>query len=825
MIELRRITKRFPGVVALEGVSLSLQSGQIHALVGENGAGKTTLINILSGVLLPDDGQLLMDGVHVRLNDSRAARGVGIATVHQESDLFPDLSVAENVALEKDWPRRRGFIDWPALRRGTRESLRSLDVDLAVDQPAGSLTAGQRQLVGIAAALSSSARLLILDEPTSSLAEADTEALFAHLRRFRAQGGSVLYVSHRLEEVFALADVATVLRDGRSVWHGRLEATSSDQLIAWMVGREVTAPARGPAAAPGPERLTCKDVSADDGSFSRICLDVRAGETIGLYGLVGAGRSEWAESLFGLRNIREGQLFLDGKSYTPRSPGDAARRGLAFLPEDRLRLGLCAGLSVRANAVLAVLRRLAKGPFVTARRESRKAQTLIADLGVRLRSLEQRAGTLSGGNQQKVILGRWLACEPEVLILDEPTRGVDVGAKAEIHALLRRLAANGTALVLISSDLPEVLSNSDRIGVFRGGQLIALLDARATTAAEIGNLAIPTKTSSKPEGSERPSLQPRAPRWRQEGLRELSLFLTVMILALLIGWRTVTFWQAGTLRDIAETASLLAVCGLGAALVILAGAIDISFGSMMALAAATAGYLMQEGHTVIGSCAAGICAASAAGLLNAALTLLGRVHPIVVTLGMMSVYRGLTLALIGDRDVTDLPDSFTSVIRTVRWGLPPTAMIALVVVSLAWLWSGWTVMGRQARALGSNPTAAKRVGIHPARVWLVVFALQGLLAGLAGLLALGITGRVQGTDFEEKTLEAIGVAVVGGIAITGGRGTVWGVWGAALLFRVLEKGWILLHISSHWQRIIVGSLLLLAIVADRLLRREDAQAG
>jgi rhamnose transport system ATP-binding protein len=823
VVAARALRKQFPGVTALDGVDLDLRAGSVHALVGENGAGKSTLINLLSGVLRPDSGEVVLRGSPAAWADARAARAAGIATVFQEGDLFPDLTVAENVAWEHGWPRRGGRIAWRALRRETRAALHELGRDLDPDAPAARLTAAQRQVVGMAAALSQGASVLILDEPTSSLSEAETRTLFDHLRRFRDRGGAVLYVSHRLEEVFALADAVTVLRDGRRVWSGALTDIDLPRLIAHLVGREAPAVGKRTPTATGPVRFGCSGLTGTDGSFQDVSLEVRAGEVLGLYGLIGAGRSEWAQAVFGLRPIRAGRLHLDGRPWRPSGPGRAARQGLAYLPEDRLRLGVCPGLSVRANVVLAALRRLAAGPFVSARWETDRARALTEQLAVRLRSLAQPIATLSGGNQQKVVLGRWLTCDPAVLILDEPTRGVDVGAKAEIHALLRRLVEAGRAVILISSDLPEVLANSDRLGVFRNGRLVALHGAGAASPEQVAAEALPTG----PEGKQCPDRTEAKNTLSGglAGLRELGLLAAALLLVAALALNTETFWQPITLRDVGANTALLALCGLGAGLVILTGAIDISFGSIMALSAATAGWLMQAGWPPAAAVLLGLAAGTAAGALNAGLVLAGNVNPIVVTLGTLSVYRGLTLLLIGRRAIHDVPASFRAPVQWTPLGVPAVVWLVLFVLAAAWLVLGWTVPGRQVFALGSNPAAARRAGIHRGRVWLAVFAVQGFLAGLAGLLALGMAGHLQATDFGEMTLDAIGVAVVGGIAITGGRGSVWGVCAAALLFRVLEKGWALLHVSGYWQRTIVGSLLLLAILGDQFARRFRSREG
>jgi ABC-type sugar transport system ATPase subunit/ribose/xylose/arabinose/galactoside ABC-type transport system permease subunit len=819
------VTKRFPGILALDRVSLAFEGGRIHALVGENGAGKSTLINLLSGVLPADEGSVEMYGRLIHLTTPVVARRLGISAVHQEPDLFPDLSVAENAALAHGWPARSIGVCWSRLRAATANALAVFGCAIDPAAPASRLTPAQYQLLSLAVALARAESLLILDEPTSSLSESETRILFARLRELRKSGRAILYVSHRLGEIFELADTVTVLRDGREVWTGPMSTTSPARLIALMVGRTTQPIARRPAAPHGPVRFACRALSGADASFQDVSLEVHGGETFGLYGLVGAGRSEWAQAVFGLRPLASGQMMLDGRPTSIASPGEAARQGLVYMPEDRLRQGLCATLPVRANMVLAALRRLAAGPWVARREENRRCQLFVHQLGIRLRSLDQPVGTLSGGNQQKVVLARWLECTPATLLLDEPTRGVDVGAKEEIYALLRGLAVAGHAIVLISSDLPEILAQCDRVGVFREGRLVATCDPRTTSAAEIAALALPIHVAdagsarwAKASGaaSNHPAL---LPSW----FRDAGLALAVAALATFLALQTDTFWQAGTLRDTAESAGLLVLAGLGAGLVILAGGIDISFGSVMAMSAALSGLLLRDGWPAAGAAGIGLSVAAAAGGLNAVLSLVGRIHPIVVTLGTMSLYRGVALILIGAHAIHAVPDVFRVPLQGAWLGIPVPVALAVLAVLTAWVLLGWTKGGRHVLALGSNPLAAARTGIRRSPWWLIVFSLQGLLAGVAGQLALARAGHLQATDFEEMTLEAIGVAVVGGIAISGGRGSVWGIWAAAFLFRIMEKGWVLLHIAPAWQRSIVGTLLLTAIVGDQLWRRALAR--
>jgi ABC-type sugar transport system ATPase subunit/ribose/xylose/arabinose/galactoside ABC-type transport system permease subunit len=815
VIELTGIVRTFPGVVALQEVALALQPGRVHALVGENGAGKSTLIHVLGGSLRPDRGDILLDGRPVRFADAHAAHALGIVTVHQEVELFPDLTVRENIGLEQGLPARLGWIDHRELRRRARAALDAMKADLAPDAPAAGLSPAQRQLLLLGAALSRPVRVLVLDEPTSSLSAAETDVLFAQVRRLRDAGVAILYVSHRFEEIFALADEVTVLRDGRRVWHGALRDTSPEHLIERMVGRE-TVGAAAHVSTPGPVLLRCEGLSADDGTFTGISLEVRAGEVLGLYGLVGAGRSEWAQGVLGLRPLAAGGLWLAGRAVVPRGPGPMAGHGLVYVPEDRLRQGLCRGLSVRANMVLSTLRQLG-GPWLTRAPEARRTRAAVGTLGVRLRSIEQAVGTLSGGNQQKVVLGRWLEVRPRVLLLDEPTRGIDVAAKAEVHALIRRLAGQGLAVVLISSELPEVLSQSDRIGVFREGRLAGFFDPRATSANEVAAAALPCAVQAS--GEDRPAAAVPG-RGRFLPLREAALALLLLVLFAVLEGRTGRLLTVGSLQNLATDTALLAFCALGAAVVLIAGGIDISLGSQMALAAGVAGGLWEQGSPLAVVLPVAVLVGGACGLANAVLTLAGRVHPIVITLGTLSFYRGLLLWRL-DQDL-QIPSSLRAALIDARAGLPPLAWLGLATAVLAAAFLRRTVAGRELYAVGSNAAAAHRAGISKARAWMLAFTLQGALAGLAGMLYLARSGSLQPVSYEDKTLDAIAAAVVGGVALTGGRGSVAGVLLGCLLLVSLPPACEYLHLPVTWQRSLVGAVMVVAVTLDTLWRRRQA---
>jgi ribose/xylose/arabinose/galactoside ABC-type transport system permease subunit/ABC-type multidrug transport system ATPase subunit len=574
-------------------------------------------------------------------------------------------------------------------------------------------------------------------------------------------------------------------------------------------------------------RFRCQGLTATDGTFTDVTLEVREGEILGLYGLIGAGRTEWAQAVFGLRTISGGEIWIDRKAVIPDSPGAIIRAGVAYVPEDRLRQGLCRGLSVRANIVLASLRRLSARFGIARSAEMTQAESAIRQLAIRARSPEQIAGTLSGGNQQKVVLARWLGTEPKVLVLDEPTRGVDVGAKAEIYTLIHRLAAEGRAVVMISSDLPEVMAQSDRIGVFRGGHIVGTFDPHVSTAEEIAAAAYPQSTSGAQRRQvQEPSTQRKqvphllALRARGDWWREAALMLILLLLFGFLEWRTGRFLQAANLHNLATDAALLSFCAVGTSLVILAGGLDISLGALMALSAGIAGRQWEDGASLPVVFATAIVVGGLGGFLNAALSLIGRVHPIVVTLGTMSVYRGLTLWWLG-QDVFIHGDRRNWLTDDCA-GLPLVVWAGILLVTAAWLILRRTVPGHELYALGSNPAAAHRIGIERRRIWLWAFTLQGMLVGLAGLFYLARSGNLQPSGYEGETLRAIAAVVVGGAAITGGRGSVWGVALGCVFLVALPLATPFLGISANWDKTLAGAAMVMAVAVDALWRRRRA---
>lgn len=511
LVRMVGIAKSFSGVKALQGVDFTIHAGRINALMGENGAGKSTLIKVLGGVHRPDAGEIFVDGRAVEIANPIAATRLGISIVHQELMLIPELTVAENIFMARE-PISSGLINFKQMRQDAQQLLAELDLDVDPSVPVRTLSVAQQQVVEIARALSTQARVLVLDEPTSALSERESERLFELLERLRARGLGIVYISHRMPEVMRLADDFTVLRDGTLAGTLKRAEASPEALVRLMVGRDLppTEPRAGKCGEPLLEVRNLQPV----GSAHPVSFTLHRGEILGLAGLMGAGRTEVARAIFGADPGASGEILLDGKPVKIRNPRAAIRLGIGFVPEDRKLQALMRALSVKTNITVSGLYRRRFGLRSLAE-EKQTAEQCVQRLRVRTPSLQQEVGNLSGGNQQKVVIARWLSLSPRVLIVDEPTRGVDVAAKAEIHNLLRSLADEGVGILVISSELPEVLAISDRILVLHEGELTGEFDRSEATEERIMGCATgtlqwpPTDAGSSAEA---PSLDGRSNR-------------------------------------------------------------------------------------------------------------------------------------------------------------------------------------------------------------------------------------------------------------------------------------------------------------------------
>jgi rhamnose transport system ATP-binding protein len=498
VLEMVHVSKQFGATLALDDVSLELRHGEIHALLGENGAGKSTLIKIMTGVQRQDSGEILIAGAPVRVTSSQDAQRLGVAAIYQEPMIFPDLSVAENIFIGH---RDRGkIVDRRRMEREAREVLARLDVRLDVGEPARGLTLAEQQTVEIAKAISLDVRVLIMDEPTASLSAHEVQRLFRIVHTLRQQGVAILFISHRMEEVFEIADRITILRDGRWISTTPRAELTPATAISRMVGREVRELFRRERRQPGPLRLSVRGLHRE-GAFQDVSFDLRAGEVLGFAGLVGARRTDIGLALFGIAPADGGEIALDGTPVTVTSPRDAMALGIAYSTEDRRQLGLVMPLSIAANVSLPSLPRFLSPAGMVRRAEERAtAEAFRQRLSIRAASVDTPAASLSGGNQQKVVISKWLETNPKVMILDEPTRGIDVGAKVEVHQLIDDLAARGMAIILISSDLPEVLAMSDRILVMREGRQMAIFDHHEASQERVLSAAMGQSGEIDPAG-------------------------------------------------------------------------------------------------------------------------------------------------------------------------------------------------------------------------------------------------------------------------------------------------------------------------------------
>ena len=489
LLEVEHVSKAFPGVKALDDVSFHLRRGHVHALMGENGAGKSTLMKIVAGIYTPDSGSFRLKGQEIRLHSPLDALQYGIAMIHQELNLMSFMTVAENIWIRREPLNRLGFVRHDEMRRRTKELFDRLDIGIDPETEVRDLSVASRQMVEIAKAVSYDSDVLIMDEPTSALTDREVDHLFRIIRTLKSQGKGIIYITHKMNELSEIADEVSVFRDGKFVGEHPAASVTRDDIIKLMVGREITQMFPKQIVPIGDVTLSVRNLSLE-GRFRDVSFDLRKGEILGLAGLVGSGRSNVAETLFGVSPATSGTISIDGKPIDIRNPGIAMDAGMAFLTEDRKESGCFLLLDVTANMQVAVLRHNhVRGGFVNQRAIEALCQQQKANLRVRTPDLEEPVLNLSGGNQQKVLIARWLMTNPRILILDEPTRGIDVGAKAEIHRLISELAGKGVAVLMISSELPEVLGMSDRVMVMHEGRMTGIVDRKDATQVKIMELA------------------------------------------------------------------------------------------------------------------------------------------------------------------------------------------------------------------------------------------------------------------------------------------------------------------------------------------------
>jgi ribose/xylose/arabinose/galactoside ABC-type transport system permease subunit/ABC-type multidrug transport system ATPase subunit len=670
--------------------------------------------------------------------------------------------------------------------------------------------------------------VLIMDEPTSSLTPHEVEELFAIVRQLRATGTAVVFISHRLEELFALADRVTTLRDGTYVGTRAMANVTTDELIRMMVGRSLGELFPKQEVPAGEVILDVAGLGVA-GSFSDVSFQLHRGEILGMAGLIGAGRTNVARALFGTEPATSGTIRLDGKPVAITTPSTAMALGIGYVPEDRKEHGLVLEMGIGSNITLPVLRRFARGGWLNPRRERQAATEAATRLEVKMAAVDQQAGQLSGGNQQKVVLAKWLGAEPRVLILDEPTRGIDVGTKAAVHHLMGRLAAQGMAILMISSELPEVLGMSDRILVMREGRITGEFSRAEATpegimAAATGARAHDDDGAIAMNATTDPATRPRGSMIQAVvRLREAGIMLFMIVLSAGVSLRSPAFLTADNFNNILLNISILVIVALAQMMVIITRGIDLSVGSMIGLTAMMVAFTITAvpGLPFPLALVLGMALGAALGGFNGLLVTRGGVPPIIVTLGTLSIYRGLIFLYSGGTWINayEMPPGFRDVAKGTPFGIPNLIVIALIVAAAVYYFLTYTRTGRDIYAVGSNPDAARFAGIPKERIIFQVFMISGLLCGLAGVLWASRFESAQTNTAMGFELQTVAAPVVGGVNIFGGSGSVLGVILGAFLLGIINNALTLIGISPFWQLAVQGLLILLAVITDSVVSR------
>jgi ribose transport system ATP-binding protein len=819
-LELQAIEKSFGGVKALKSVSFSCLAGEVHCLLGENGAGKSTLMRIIAGVSRPDAGRILVRGQEVELTSPRAAQDLGIAMVYQDTRLVPDLDVSQNIWLG----REPGgiLVDRHRMDDEAAKILARLDTALPLRSPISDLTVAERQVVEIARALTINPSLLILDEPTSAIDTAEIERLFAIVRTLTAAGTAVVFISHRLPEVFAISDRITVLKDGEVVGTVLRDETDADALVRMMVGRDMALAYPPRAQNIGPVRLETNSISSG-GRFQDVTLSVSAGEILGLGGIQGNGQAAVARALFGLVPY-DGAVMLDGK-LADFSPAQAIAAGLVYIPGDRHREGLFMPHSIRENLSLPHLTSLVRGGLLSSQAENRLSADAIRRFAVKTPSPEAEIATLSGGNQQKVVLGRWTTGSPRVYIFEDPTRGVDVATKLQIYREIRGLAEHGAAVILVASDLMELIGLSDRILILSQGRIVdEVPGAEATeerivgSATDAGRVAAGRASVETIRSGAVVQRLPDNPLLRRYGSSLLLTLLTI-VLAAVTAMSSEYFLTSGNAINLAVQITPLALVALGQLAVILLGGVDLSVGPMVSLVTAIVSFLAVQdtGMAITTAVAVSLAAGLAGGLFNGMLVLWLRIPDLIATLASYSIVFGLALTLRPSPGGL-VSDAYLDFFEASVASVP---IAALVAVALAIAFEILLLRGRLGQRLyatGSSAEGARVSGIRTNMVRISAYAFCGIMAAGAGLLIAARIGSGDAQSGMAFTLGSITAVVVGGASVFGGRGTAIGTLLGAIVVGLMQNALNLMQVSAYYQYIWAGALTLIAVSAHALQR-------
>ena len=820
------VTKTFPGVTALDDVSFEAAPGEVHALVGGNGAGKSTLMAVASGALSPDRGTVRIGADELTSASPRAAKEAGLAIAYQIPAILPDLTVAENLALAvpPSLRPRLGDLDAWATRKLT-------PMGIAIDptRPAGQLGLAEKQIIEICGALACNPSVLILDEPTEPFAAAESARLFRLIRELSADGVAIIYISHRLPDVFELADRITVLRDGQI--RGRFAAAevTEDEIVTLIAGRTVEALFPDRAADPGPDAVVLADFGA--AGAPGVSTVIRKREILGLAGVEGNGQREFIRALGGAV-ASHGELSMDGGRLRLSSPRTARDKGIILMPQERGIEGLAPILSVRENLSLVTLPEVSRGGFVSSAAERDLAERQVRELGVKTATIDTEVGTLSGGNQQKVVLGRALLSEPQLLLCDEPTQGIDVGVRSEIYHRLRGVADDGTPVVVLSSDDVELAGLCDRVLVFSRGQVVAELIGDEVTEHAITQASLTAGRTDAKDGTGAGTTAPRVgtpSRWRRliGSQQSPSLVLLAVILALgavttAVNGRFLSEFNIANLLMLMAPVLFLAA---GQLVVMLTGGIDLSVGPLSGTLVVVASFFIVEGYG-FGWWILGLvlmfALAAAVGLANGAMVRYSKVVPVVATLITFTGLQGLSLVL------RDAPGGIIAldVVEALNTRIGPFPIAVLVGIALLVGFefaSRRTSFGLRLRASGSDESAARKRGVGVDAVHMIAYVSSSLLTAIGALMLMAQIGVGDPTAGITYTLAAITAVVLGGASIFGGRGSFVGVLFGVLLLQVISNATIFLNLSQAWQYLLVGLMALAATAAYAQVQRRTAR--
>jgi ribose transport system ATP-binding protein len=806
VISVRSVSKSFAATAALTEVSIDGHAGSIHAVTGENGAGKSTLMKLLAGVYHPDAGEICMNGHAVHFADPSQALRAGISTVFQEMTLLPNLTIAENMLLGRE-PGQYGWLDRAEIVASARNVLRRIGIDLDVERPCGTLTIGERQLIEIAKGVSTDAAVFIFDEPTAALSETEVDKLESQLRALRDRGKSLFYISHRLEEIFRFCDTVTVLKDGRRVTTMDTTDLDVDRLVTLMVGRPLISlfPARG-----SPQHRVALDIRnfVATAGAPAVSFELRRGEIAVLFGLEGQHQREILRGLAGALAPQTGEFTkttIDGAKQTYEPRGGIARcvaDGVALIPEDRRLEGIFLDLSIEQNFVLGQLRGMGLARRV--RRDAAAIARLMATMQLHA-SRNQTVRSLSGGNQQKVMLGRWLQTTIDTLLIEEPTRGIDVGAKVEIYRLLRDFAEQEGAVLLVSSELIEVIGLSDRILVVRAGSIVAELDSASATERSVLEQSLRSDSDDR-RSATRPVTQVQQSR---SGISRYTVSIPVLLFVAL-ALTAPHFLDGQNVSNLAGQVTALLLVTLGQLLVCLVAGMDLSVGSVVSLASCIAATQSDPVVLIFLTMTLGLLV----GLVNGCGVAVAGLHPLIMTLSSMTFLQGLSL-LVLPIPGGGVPPFIQHAVKATILGMPASLAWCAVAMALVGVLLYRTRLGLHIFAVGANWASARLNGVRSSRVTVTAYVLCSLLSVAAGLYLSGRVSSGDPTMGQAFALDSITAVALGGVRLTGGVGSIFGVFTGTLTLGFVTNGINLLGISPFLRLVVTGTLLLVAICTQR----------